>query len=276
VDGTDVHGGRGSRRVTRAEIAIAGSTALILLALVIAEPKIVEAPFENWRTVVFTGGCAIVAGAAFAVMVRRRVPPAVRVLVVGVPLIAVTWWLISPFFIDDVVDDDFATSISAAAEGTGDPAATTVVPPATKPVPDPSSPAAPPPVDPAPPSTATTVAPPPSDEPVLRGSGTIRGLAGHRGTGDAGIFALADGTNALRLENLDIQNGPNLQLYVVRGADQREPIGGSLHLGALRGNVGNLTYAIPNAYEIAPGDWTVLVWCEAFSVEFVAATLAVD
>jgi hypothetical protein len=39
------------------------------------------------------------------------VHPAVRILVLGLPLVGVTWWLVSPFFIDDVTDDEFAVSI---------------------------------------------------------------------------------------------------------------------------------------------------------------------
>ena len=83
------------------------------------------------------------------------------------------------------------------------------------------------------------------------------------------------GSRVLRLENFDIQNGPDLRLYVVAGADQTEPGDESLYLGALRGNVGNQTYDLPDDFELAPGEWTILVWCEAFGVEFVAATVTV-
>ena len=79
----------------------------------------------------------------------------------------------------------------------------------------------------------------------------------------------------LRLESLDIQNGPDLRLYVVPGTDQTSPSDDSLYLGELRGNIGNQTYDLPVDFSPTPGDWTVLVWCEAFSVEFVAATVTV-
>jgi hypothetical protein len=48
-----------------------------------------------------------------------------------------------------------------------------------------------------------------------------------------------------------------------------------VYLGALRGNVGDLTYELPTDFAPTPGSWTVLVWCEAFDVEFVAATVLV-
>ena len=56
---------------------------------------------------------------------------------------------------------------------------------------------------------------------------------------------------------------------------QTPPPEGSIHLGALKGNVGDQTYELPPGTELAPGAYTALVWCEAFSVEFVGATVAV-
>jgi hypothetical protein len=110
---------------------------------------------------------------------------------------------------------------------------------------------------------------------VLLGAGSFVGLAGHNGTGDAGIFRVEGGAHVLRLENLDIDNGPDLRLYLLPGADQVSPGDGAVYLGELRGNVGNLTYDLPAEFVPAPGAWTVLVWCEAFAVEFVGATLAI-
>ena len=64
-------------------------------------------------------------------------------------------------------------------------------------------------------------------------------------------------------------------MYLVSGRDQFSPTDGSLYLGELRGNVGDQTYELPADFTLIAGDWTVLVWCEAFSVEFVGATIAV-
>ncbi|MGH9154961.1 MAG: DM13 domain-containing protein [Acidimicrobiales bacterium] len=176
----------------------------------------------------------------------------------GVPFVGVTYWLVEPYFVDDKVDDEFVTSIEDASRAAEAPAPVEEAPVAT------TQPEAPTPTQALPPA-----------EPVLLGAGTFRGLAGHDGTGDAGFFSLPDGSRVLRLENFDIQNGPDLRLYVVPGADQTDPTDDSLYLGDLRGNVGDQTYDIPADFALAPGPWTILVWCEAFSVEFVAATVSV-
>ena len=258
-------------RISRLEWTAATVAAIVLVCLVVAEPAILEAPFENSKTIGFVLIGTIAAAVGLLVMLRLRVPPAIRVLVLGVPFVAVSWWLISPFFIDEVVNDDFETSIADAAERT-DPVesipetvvVTTVEPTSDSgPTPDTAS------VE----SSSTSTSQPPG--PALLGVGTISGLAGHEGTGDAGIFRLENGLHVLRLENLDIQNGPDLRLYLVPGADQTTPSEGSFYFGELRGNVGNQTYEIDTDFMLLPGEWTVLVWCEAFSVEFVGATLTI-
>lgn len=243
-------------RITRLEWGVAVLAAVVLTVLTVAEPDVLEAPFENTRTVVFTFGGTAAAAVALVVMLRLRVHPVARILVLGVPFVAVSWWLLSPFFIDDVVNDEFTTSIADAGQPGGA---------ATEPGPEP-------PPDQAVPSTVPAA----PTGPTLLGSGQFVGLAGHDGTGDAGFFELEDGSRVLRLENFDIQNGPDLRLYVVSGAGQTDPSDGSLYLGDLRGNVGDQTYDLPPDFALTPGDWTVLVWCEAFSVEFVAATITVS
>jgi hypothetical protein len=243
-------------RISRLEWIVAAMAGLVLAGLVVAEPDVLGAPVENARTLAFTVGGTLLAAVALVAMVRLRVPPAVRVLVLGVPFVAVSWWLLSPFFRDDVVDEAFETSIAAAAEVT---TTTTGAP-----------------VDPSgapPPSTAPPATVPPG--PRLLGVGSFVGLAGHEGTGDAGFFERPDGSLVLRLERFDIENGPDLRLYVVPGGGQVSPGDGSVDLGQLRGNVGDQTYDLPGDLALTAGEWTVLVWCEAFSVEFVAATVPV-
>ncbi len=254
---TEAHrASRSSRfRVSRVELVAVAAYVGVLLVLLALEPDILQAPFESTRSVVVTFGGAALVVAAVLVMMRFGVPPVVRVLVVGVPVVLASWWLLEPFFDDDVVDEKFSTSIAAAprAESSMQPTGTT-------------------------PGASTTAPPPtspPATGPQLLGSGTFVGLAGHDGTGDAGIFRLEDGSSVLRLENLDIDNGPDLELYLVPGAESYSPGDGSLHLGALKGNVGNQTYEIPADVTVGPGPWTVLVWCEAFTVEFVGATVTV-
>jgi hypothetical protein len=256
-DATPRPGPAGLSRIER----FAGAVVVAVLAvLAIAEPEVLRAPFENSRTMLFTAGGALLTVGALAVMVRFGVPPLIRLLVVGVPFVAASWWVLSPFFRDDVVvDDDFETSIASAAEQQE----------ATSPAPvtDPSA---------SSPSVPSSTAPVVAAGPRLLGAGTFVGLAGHEGMGDAGFFELADGSLVLRLERFDIENGPDLRLYVVPGEGQISPGDGSVYLGHLRGNVGDQTYELPPDLDLTPGAWTVLVWCEAFAVEFVAATVGVE
>ena len=256
-------------RVTRAELVVAAAVALVLAGLVAAEPDILRAPFQNERTLTFTFGGTLLAAVVLVLLLSLRVWPAVRIVVLGVPFVVVSWWLLSPYFVDDVVNEDFGTTIAAAsdAETSGDAVTTTVPAP---PAPDETTPGATVP-DRAPPTT--TVAP---AGPRLLGAGQFVGLAGHHGTGDAGLFALDDGASVLRLENLDIDNGPDLRLYLVPGRDERSPSDASIYLGKLRGNVGNQTYELTSGFAPLPAEWTVLVWCEAFDVEFVAANITIS
>ncbi len=286
-------------RITRFEIMVGALIAAVMLVLVVIEPNILEAPFENERTMLFTFGGTALAALAFVAMLRLRVPPVVRVIVLAVPFVIVNWWLISPYFIDDRVDENFSTSISEQVATATDAPAPAVDAPA--PAVDPPAPAvdlATPEVTPDDPATTPSQSavedesapaqpsaaaapteeeprPLPPSGPVLLGAGQFVGLAGHSGSGDAGIFQNPDGSLVLRFENFDIENGPDLEVYLVAGPDQTSVPEGSIHLGPLKGNIGDQNYELPAGTELAPGAYTALVWCEAFSVEFAGATVAV-
>jgi hypothetical protein len=256
-------------RITPLEMIVGAVIGLVMLGLVVIEPEILEAPFENERTLIFTFGGTALAAIALVAMLWFRVPPFVRLIVLVVPFAIVNWWLISPYFIDETVDEAFSTSISQQL----DPPDVTTTVPTTRAGEDE------PPTDSEDPVEAppTTVEEPPVEPtgPALLGAGEFVGLAGHSGTGDAGLFQNADGSLVLRFENFDIQNGPDLEVYLVPGSDQTSLAEGSIHLGALKGNVGDQNYQLPPGTELAPGAYTALVWCEAFSVEFVGATVVI-
>ena len=260
-------------RITRLEIIVGALIAAVMLLLVLIEPNILEAPFENERTLLFTVGGTTLAAIAFVAMLWLRVPAVLRVIVLVVPFVIVNWWLISPYFIDDAVDEDFSTSISEQF-ATADETPVASAGSATPEVEGESTTGAAPPVTDAPtPTEPTEEEPPPPSGPVLLGAGQFVGLAGHSGTGDAGIFQNPDGSLVLRFENFDIENGPDLEVYLVPGPDQTSLTEGSIHLGALKGNIGDQNYELPPGTDLTPGAYTALVWCEAFSVEFVGATI---
>jgi hypothetical protein len=258
-------------RITTAEWIVGGLVAALMLVLVGLEPDILEAPVENSRTILFTVGGTIAAAIALVVLLWFNVPAILRVGVLWVPFAIVSWWLVSPFFVDDVVEEGFSTSIATQLDEGEE---------STTPDPTVGSPGA---GSPDRTGSEDSVEADSAEEPVaepavpvLVGAGQFVGLAGHSGTGDAGIFRNPDGSYVLRFENFDIENGPDLEVYLVPGADRTTLDPGTIHLGHLKGNVGNQTYDLPPGTELVPGPYTALVWCEAFSVEFVGATLTIS
>ncbi len=100
---------------------------------------------------------------------------------------------------------------------------------------------------------------------------------GHQGDGTANV--ITDGTRTfLRFEDdFDIDNGPDLNVYLVRGVDADGPAGAFdddfIDLGDLKGNVGAQNYEIPEGVDISEYN-TVVIWCVRFGVAFNAANLA--
>jgi hypothetical protein len=80
----------------------------------------------------------------------------------------------------------------------------------------------------------------------------------------------------LRLENLDIFNGPVHYVYAVaaKDASDNETVldVGFLSLGPLKGNRGNQTYELPAEFD--PNKHrSISIWCQRFSVNFATAPL---
>ncbi len=99
----------------------------------------------------------------------------------------------------------------------------------------------------------------------------------HRGNGTANV--ITDGNRTfLRFEDdFAIDNGPDLNVYLVRGVDADGPAGDFdddfIDLGDLKGNIGAQNYEIPEGIDISEYD-TVVIWCVRFGVAFNAANLA--
>ena len=115
-------------------------------------------------------------------------------------------------------------------------------------------------------TTATTTAP----QPRVVASAPIHGID-HRASGTVRVYEQPSGALVVGLEEIDIQPGPDYDLYVVPGPD-REDLDGAIRLDDLRGNKGTQYYDVPAAADLAPGEWTVLVWCETFDVPIAGAT----
>ena len=111
-----------------------------------------------------------------------------------------------------------------------------------------------------------------SPEPVALRSSMIHGID-HRARGTAVIYRQPDGALLVGLEDIDIQPGPDYDVYVVPGAD-RDDTDRGIRLDDLRGNKGTQYYPVPTGTNVITGPWTVLVWCQTFDVPVAGATLA--
>jgi hypothetical protein len=95
------------------------------------------------------------------------------------------------------------------------------------------------------------------------------------GSGDARIYALADGNLILRLENFSVTNGPDLHVLLAENPSPQDSdsLGVYLDLGSLKGNLGNQNYDIPAGTDINQFK-SVVIYCLPFHVVFSTADLA--
>ena len=98
----------------------------------------------------------------------------------------------------------------------------------------------------------------------------------HKGSGQATIYRGPDGAHLLRLDDLDVTNGPDLFVYLSPHNDPNNPdevkTEGYVNLGELKGNRGNQNYPIPSDVDV-PSQGSVVIYCRAFSVIFSVAPL---
>jgi hypothetical protein len=96
----------------------------------------------------------------------------------------------------------------------------------------------------------------------------------HPAEGTATTIRTASGERVLTLTRFEVDNGPDLRLYLVAGAARDESeVDAFEDLGALKGNKGNQQYELPRGLDLERYT-TVVVWCRAFSVNFARAPLA--
>ena len=190
---------------------------------------------------------------------RKRVV-IIGMLVVAIPVVAFGWWLFSPLLFDKTVSEEFPRAASAQIPqgATLEDVEAAMVKAE---------------------SEATTAADDmPSDGPVQVSVGQLVGADSfHQGSGSATIYTLADGSNVLRFENLDVTNGPDLHVILspVAMAEGRDDVmaSGYVDLGSLKGNLGDQNYDIPADVDVEAGEWTVVIYCQPFHVIFATAPL---
>ena len=101
----------------------------------------------------------------------------------------------------------------------------------------------------------------------------------HTTSGTVKLLRLADGSQVVRLENLDTSNGPDLRVWLTdqpvkegRAGWHVFDDGEYVSLGRLKGNKGSQNYAVPE--DTDPARYrSVSIWCDRFDVSFGAAEL---
>lgn len=98
----------------------------------------------------------------------------------------------------------------------------------------------------------------------------------HGAEGSATIYELPDGERVLRFEDFRSKNGPDLHVYLSTEAPTGTFAGlgaNEIHLGALKGNVGNQNYDIPADLDLSEYR-SVVIYCVPFRVVFSTAAFA--
>lgn len=186
----------------------------------------------------------------------------IGLVVVGIPALAIGWWLGSPLFLDTEVSEEFPMSASAAIpDGMSieDVEAEMVKAAAEA-------------------DAVVADEMPATGEPLVLGSGSFAGADDlHQGSGTATVYELEDGSRVLRFEAFDVTNGPDLRVILTpaESVSGREDVmaDGYVELGALKGNIGDQNYDIPAGLNL--GEYhTVVIYCMPFHVVFATANLA--
>jgi hypothetical protein len=107
---------------------------------------------------------------------------------------------------------------------------------------------------------------------VELGRGAFQPVA-HSVRGTATTIRTAERARVLTLTGFEVDNGPDLRVYLVAGPARNEgEVDDFVDLGALKGNKGNQQYKLPGDLDLDRYT-TVVIWCRAFSVNFARAPL---
>lgn len=166
---------------------------------------------------------------------KKKVIGSVSVFAVLVGL-GIAWWLISPLFLNETVNEELPTEEQRETSETG--------------------------------QSEESEKETDSDTPVVTLAGTFNGTEKYDAEGEARTLE-SEGKTYVRFENFEITNGPDLVVSYLKGDEDYKS---GTKLGNLKGNVGDQNYELPSDLVLEPGD-RVVVWCRAFDVEFGTAVL---
>ncbi len=206
----------------------------------------------------------------------------IGIIVILLIVLPVGWYLASPLFIDESVDEAFPSEMPTEAEIetmpeddkiTREADSMTAVPDATAVIEQPVADA-----------TAVVMTdnnmeetmPAAADEWIMQAVGEFEGADNaHQGSGSATIYQQGDQV-VLRLEDFDVTNGPDLHVLLTKNpnpTNQTEVGEDYIDLGELKGNVGDQNYDIPADIDLSQYQ-SVVIYCMPFHVVFATATLS--
>ena len=188
------------------------------------------------------------------IVANRKLVIAGGVVALGVFVFVLVWFQPQKLLIDVRVDED----LPAVAATPSDPSSSAATRASEEPTPEPSS------VEPSPVPT----------EPVVVSREDLR-LISHHASGVASLVRLPDGSSVIRLEELDVENGPDLRVYLSAAPADGPPEeldDDHVDLGVLKGNQGNQNYAIPADVDLSRYR-SVTIWCRRFAVGFAVAPI---
>ncbi|HAV76815.1 MAG TPA: hypothetical protein DCX53_05605 [Anaerolineae bacterium] len=183
----------------------------------------------------------------------------IGIVIAVIVAIPVGWYLLSPLWINVEVDESFPAAPAPVSTEE------------SMPMPEPTA------------AMATAMAEPdtmmeepmPSIEMSVLLQGSFYDII-HVGGGEALVYQLADGSRILRLQDFEVDNGPDLHVYLVPINPVPSSVGveipGSVDLGKLKGNLGDQNYVIPADLDLSQFQ-SVVIWCQPFRVPFIAAAL---
>jgi len=194
----------------------------------------------------------------------------VAVFAVAALAVAIAWFLASPLFIDETVDEDFDL---IGADGQLDMQRVMSMSDATRRTMKSEIMAA---AASAPDQTTSESMP--ATTPKLLATGTfVDADVIHKGSGRAMLYELPNGRHVVRFEDFRTTNGPALVVYLAKHpmpASASDVSGkGFIKLGDLKGNIGNQNYSVPAGTAISEYR-SVVIWCELFGVLFSPAALS--
>ena len=176
---------------------------------------------------------------------------------------ALGWWLLSPLFINQTVDDEFPFSAAAVVPAEMTAAEVEEIVAGMAKVDQP--------VAEAMPAMPTPAAPTSLKAGMFRDADRF-----HKGSGAATLYRIGEDSHVLRLEDFRVTNGPDLHVLLTNHADpqNRDDIHaeGYLDLGSLKGNIGSQNYEIPAGADIDAAA-SVVIYCQPFHVVFSVAPL---